>query len=585
MPHLRRWHRHEIILILLLPPLIYTYFQIKASFRGMAISDWIAPGISIEASEGAEKPFGLVTPRTSRYLELAGSRGESLGFMLRLRTPECVDLKLSSFSRDGRVERDLEVKVFDMPYYATQEASYRGAFVGRQFDPIVPLTVKPEASFKVCPNSDAQPGDDKWLYGEVKIGSGVRPGQYEASVQMSDKMSLPVSVRVWKMQMPDAPAFHIYTGFVTWFGALGHFGKWSKEEGVIARMYYDQMADHQMLPLTGWLADPPRVRDSSGKWILDLENYPTASDSFMSVFMRRHPDSAMIQLPTPKSNEFERDTVAAFEALENTVKKYRWQGRAFVYLWDEPKEEDYPELIKRAELLRKYAPSVKILVTEHYVPLLEPYVDIFVVPINFVDLEGFPSQRDYAGLRARGKMVWHYLSCMSHDCGGDVDGEVPDFVIDRPSVYVRALGAMSHKYDIQSLLYWRANHAFQYYPKRDAWTDQWEFSGNGEGTLFYPGRPGEKGLNRHQPILSLRIELTGEFLRDLVYYNWMDQVSTKPLWWPSAVDNLVRSPREWSKDYRQYSDLRRRIGDFLDQMVPQVPGAGPGELDPPESFL
>ena len=37
--------------------------------------------------------------------------------------------------------------------------------------------------------------------------------------------------------------------------------------------------------------------------------------------------------------------------------------------------------------------------------------------------------------------------------------------------------------------------------------DPWNFGGNGDGLLLYPGRPGEFGLTEHQPLPSLRLKL------------------------------------------------------------------------------
>ena len=51
----------------------------------------------------------------------------------------------------------------------------------------------------------------------------------------------------------------------------------------------------------------------------------------------------------------------------------------------------------------------------------------------------------------------------------------------------------------------------------DAWTSQWDFNGNGDGTLFYPGTPERVGGATHVPVASIRLKMIREGMEDYEY--------------------------------------------------------------------
>ena len=179
------------------------------------------------------------------------------------------------------------------------------------------------------------------------------------------------------------------------------------------------------------------------------------------------------------------------------------------------------------------------------------------------DTSGYPPPAVYRDLQRQGHETWWYVSCMSHGCEALRDSKVPDMVIDRPSSYVRSIGWLSMRYSINAFLYYSVNNGFQYAPKRDPWNSLWDFSGNGDGTLFYPGRPGERGLSSHQPIASLRLKLWRESSFDAEYISWMNELPTKPSWWEKEVNAIAQSTTSWERDYSKYQILRDKAGEYL----------------------
>jgi hypothetical protein len=182
------------------------------------------------------------------------------------------------------------------------------------------------------------------------------------------------------------------------------------------------------------------------------------------------------------------------------------------------------------------------------------------------DAAGFPPPSVYKERKQRGYETWWYVSCMSHGCDALGDTGVPDMVLDRPSSHVRSIGWISMKYGIDAFLYYSVNNGYQFAPARDPWQSLWDFSGNGDGTLFYPGRPGKHSLTNHQPIPSLRLKLWRESSFDSEYINWMNKLPSIPEWWKDEWGSIVHSTTSWSRDYYRYQSLRDKAGEYLNQL-------------------
>ncbi len=64
-------------------------------------------------------------------------------------------------------------------------------------------------------------------------------------------------------------------------------------------------------------------------------------------------------------------------------------------------------------------------------------------------------------------------------------------------------------------LYYSMNEAYGH--SNDPWTNVRLFGGNGDGTLFYPGRPDRIGGHTDIPIESIRLKLIREGMEDYEY--------------------------------------------------------------------
>ena len=88
-------------------------------------------------------------------------------------------------------------------------------------------------------------------------------------------------------------------------------------------------------------------------------------------------------------------------------------------------------------------------------------------------------------------------------------------MIDDAPVRNRIMEWLTWKYGIHGELYYSMDEAYS--KKADPWKDVNLYSGNGDGTLFYPGRPQIIGGTQQIPIESIRLKLIREGLEDYEY--------------------------------------------------------------------
>src|SRR5581483_4938305 len=126
----------------------------------------------------------------------------------------------------------------------------------------------------------------------------------------------------------------------------------------------------------------------------------------------------------------------------------------------------------------------------------------------------------YDGELRQGKILWWYQSCASHGCKmstGEYFRGWPSYMIDVSPVANRIMEWLTWRYRVQGELYFNMDEA--YAQDADPWNNMYQFGGNGDGTLFYPGRPREIGGTKDIPIESIRLKLIREGLEDYEYLN------------------------------------------------------------------
>jgi hypothetical protein len=112
---------------------------------------------------------------------------------------------------------------------------------------------------------------------------------------------------------------------------------------------------------------------------------------------------------------------------------------------------------------------------------------------------------------------------MSHGCayGTNAEGgavpQWPSYMVDASAAQNRAMEWVTFLEKGTGELYYQTAQALG-----SAWTDQYQFAGNGDGTLFYPGTTNVIGGSTDVPVASIRLKLIRLGVQD---FEWLKMVS------------------------------------------------------------
>jgi len=214
-----------------------------------------------------------------------------------------------------------------------------------------------------------------------------------------------------------------------------------------------------------------------------------------------------------------------------------WRSRVFDYTIDEPNSSSmFQQLMSRASLIRSADPTFRSLVTTDVAQdnfNLNGYISRYVPTWTdlganeFVDGPQAAARPAYDEVIMNGDDVWWYDACGTQGCGtqGIIPQEdnYPNSMADTSALMNRNWGIMSIvPYNVTGVLYYDSGFAFnQFYfmspPRVDVWDSIYYFSGNGDGTFFYPGRPSVIGGTTDIPVESLRLKLIRDAFVDMEY--------------------------------------------------------------------
>lgn len=503
------------------------------------ISTAFAQAQTVEFSSTLLKPE-VDEIKYSQSIDLKGSINETLFALIRFDgLTACNEFKIilpKNLSADFKLHR--------LNVITAKNPSYPKAKAGDYYDIVTPVEKN-----SICPGG-------KYFILEIKFAKSNKPGNYKFDVEYAKNKYSGV-VKLWKMHFPDTNLLQMYSEYAPYGGVLGHFGKWDKSEEALADKYFSKMREFDIQPVNGWVSLPTRTPEG--------DSFPAFKTQWLGQFVK----SKYAQLPGRYDTVKQKDWKTFYEYIGKQYSKLDKNKIHYIYLADEPKKEEIPKVIEAAKLVRKYIPKAKILVTTDYSKELDPYVDIFVV---------VASQWKNQNKKYPKKDFWLYVSCMSHGCDELVELNNPDFVVERSSAYIRSLAWLMNEYGLEKFLYYQVNYQYQFYPKIDPIKDIWAFSGNGDGTLMYPGRPGYADLKEHTPLLSLRLFVWKQTAQDYQYLKWIglktpneknksakqpNKSSKQFVSLKKEIEALQLKMDHFPKDANVYENLRIKIGEYL----------------------
>jgi hypothetical protein len=418
-----------------------------------------------------------------------------------------------------------EVKLFREDLIQLQHPSALDGGTGPWPDALVPDVDDVVGEKRNAFPFDVRDGESRAIWVEVHVPEDAAPGTYHGRVTVTSDQAtweIPVTLDVWDFTLPSTASLRSSFG-LSYGGILsGHPGVTGDAFSTLRARYGQLGLDHR-ISLTG-------VSDDGSKGLDDFDQY------FGALLDGRAPT----QLPGARLTAVKYmgdETSTDQHALwAQHFKDHGWFDRLFDYVCDEPPLTcQWGDIGARAQAAHAADPGFRTLVTtqiwdaqDHGV---DRDIDLIVPVVNWIDDKpGSPVAGDqrarYDGFLSSGKdkEVWLYQSCMSHGCGGTVDiGNPseddryftgwPSYMVDASAVRNRAMEWVSFLERASGELYWETTAAYSH----DPWSNLWDFSGNGDGTLFYPGTPARIGGHTDVPVASLRLKMIREGMEDFEY--------------------------------------------------------------------
>lgn len=426
--------------------------------------------------------------------------GASTGFVIQTKTPCTFNSVPAAAGIFKMVATDVKV-----PSYSTGRT---GIF----YDALVPLNA-------------ANCATAKYLWVDVAPTVTTRYDLGGASVHVVVKGTLPAN--------PTKPIMMLMANS---FLTAGHYGKYVNGSESLGVPYLKEMIAHRLHPYGSYVTAPPV---SGG--LLDYD--AGGNNSFRLNSLNYNP--SFVWLPNLTGT-----ALTAANASVVTDGRQTW-----FYTMDEPQSGQLAGLRTTLASQKAAAPKIKRMVTTPFNSTLD--VDIFAPVAEQFETGSYPKESAYAG-----HDLWLYVSCMSHGCSNDLaagpaphvpgnETGAPDLALDRSAAEPFGFMLLAQRYpSVKALLYYNTVEQYKLYSRGlDMWKgDLFNFGGNLDGTLFWPGRVGIEGLTAEVPVVSVRMKLLREAqnMADL-----MALAGTQ-----SQAATIMTSPLNWKRSIKEFERVR-----------------------------
>jgi Domain of unknown function (DUF4091) len=541
------------------------------------------------------RPYDAGPTDGQHGIKIQAARNEFEPFQVVLRAvsqdAEAVDINVTDLrGANGVIPSQTCVSVYIERYFDLKKPSGSDGATGEWPDPLIPQIDRYKHEKRNAFPFQLTKHRNQPVWVEVYVPPHTPAGSYHGEVQVSiageRRISIPVDLEVWNFDLPSTSSLVTTFGFSGNTAVRQHFGRYTSDKDIadITSLYQKSGLWHR-ITMDGSSGSHPLVVSSGGRPAIQWDAYDAQIGPLMDglVFSRGEPlygaRATSVAVHRPPSLTEPAQQIQYWREAVIHFRQKGWMDRLFLYLWDEPKESQYSKMIELGRTVRRAAPELKILVTAPLHPEWQDFVDIWTPTINC--LERKPPHGDYCtpavdrtGYNAelgRGKQLWWYQACNTHSCngvGGDYFTGWPSYMIDHDGVRNRIMAWMTWKYNIGGELYFSTNEA---YASKDPWKDVYLFGGNGDGTLFYPGRPDVIGGRTHIPIESIRLKLIREGLEDYEYLVLLNklggsQSATK------AVNSFIRHLYDFDSSPERLYAIRESIAtEILRRMGTSAP--------------
>ncbi|HYT30810.1 MAG TPA: glycoside hydrolase domain-containing protein [Actinomycetota bacterium] len=488
------------------------------------------PSVTVVGSAVKVRPTDQVGGTGGANVTAARNEYESFQVVVSAGTGPVTALRVSlasPLSGTGGTIPAGNVTIYREAYYDVTTVSDSEGALGRWPDALIP-TVDPY--FHETRNAfpiDVPAGENRVAWVDVLVPQAQAAGAYDGSLAVTAtgfSATVPVHLTVIDFGIPStaslASAFGMDwdTPCQAFYGesCITHEADGWRTKAMFVQAALDDritIGYPEYQPIT-----PPQERAYFEQYILPMLN-----------------GTAPTTLPGAELTSIQVDNGTWLPGWRDEANAQGFADRAFVYACDEPNTSAgaWRSCIKQANLALSTWPQVSILITTTIDNAdrfgATSLIDTMVPIVNEVhDKPGTGSgysgnQRpNYDGfLTDPRNRLWMYTSCETEGCAGDPSTDPywvgwPGYPIDEPASEARAMGWLSFLYRTAGELYYATD-----YKLSTAWTDQFAFGGNGDGTLFYPGTPAMVGGTDPIPIESMRLKLIRDGYEDYEYLKYL----------------------------------------------------------------
>jgi len=273
------------------------------------------------------------------------------------------------------------------------------------------------------------------------------------------------------------------------------------------------------------------------------------------------------------SPEYERIMGEYLHTIQEHLREKGWLDEAFTYWIDEPAPEHYEPVRYGNDLLDRFAPDLRRMLTEQPEEELFGYVDIWCPVLHNYVPEACQARQ------AAGDTMWWYVCC-------GPKAPYAGLFIDHNAVDLRIWQWMAQKWGVEGCLIWATNYYTSPAKRKETgqyqnpWEDPMSYAsrggywGNGDGRFIYP--PPVDPNAEHEPIISgpiasIRWEMLREGLEDFEYFHLLTQaLKDKP---DAAAQKLLEVPEEIVVDARDFSrdpllmyEHRRKVAEAIERL-------------------
>jgi hypothetical protein len=521
------------------------------------------PEAKLEAARGEWEPFQIVVLATGSALHGVRAEATPLAGAGTLAAPhlcrvEYLEIKTPS-SIEGRTGPWPDALVPDVDGFAGEKR--------RAFPFEVPA------------------GQARAIWVELFVPTSATPGVYHGSVRVTAEgrapATVPVELLVHKFALPKTSSLPVTFGFAAKAVAALHPGLSDAATAKLVQAYEVSLLRHRISAHGGSFAPAP-WQEAGGKVTIDWKPYDAEVGPFLDGTADRGgpADGARwtafdFRMPEKLQGPARADYA---QKLAEHLRARGWLDRVFDYTYDEPPDDKLDEVRRRARVMHEAAPKVPRLVTRVLDPKLLGSVDIWCPTVNYVDDKAgnsiSPPRSAYDATLARGERLWWYQACMSHGCnivGGLYFTGWPSYAIDAPAMSHRIMEWLTYRYKMGGELYYSTVEA--YAQGKDPWKDQLLFGGNGDGTLFYPGRAKIIGGKSDIPVESVRLALIREGLEDYEYLRLYAKVAGDKAA-EALATSIAGKTYRWEHDPGRLYAARHKMAQAIDAAVASGGGIG-----------